>query len=98
LLKEEGQYQNLQSNSNSVDSFAVSSEGCGSKSGISVDLLGTNAESRTSFVSDFSSESAETFSAPALRVEEADRNVNRSEAYAEPPILQHDPGESMTQL
>ena len=102
LLKEEGQYQNLQSNSNSVDSFAVSSEGCGSKSGISVpqvaDLLGTNAESRTSFVNDFSSESAETFGASALGGEEADRNVNRSEAYAEPPILQHDPGESMKQL
>ncbi|CAD6337504.1 unnamed protein product [Miscanthus lutarioriparius] len=102
LLKEEGQYQNLQSNSNSVDSFAVSSEGCGSRSGISVpqvaDLLGTNAESRTSFVNGFSSESAETFGASALGGEEADRNVNRSEAYAEPPILQHDPGESMKQL
>ncbi|KAG0513072.1 hypothetical protein BDA96_10G069500 [Sorghum bicolor] len=102
LLKDEGQYQNLQSNSNSVDSFAVSSEGCGSKSGISVhqvaDLVGTNAESRTSFVNDFSSESTETFGASALGGEEADRNVNRSEPYAEPPILQHDPGEAMEQL
>ncbi|TKW19958.1 hypothetical protein SEVIR_4G053800v4 [Setaria viridis] len=36
LLKEE-QYQNFQGNSNSLDSFAVSCEGCGSKSGVSVD-------------------------------------------------------------
>ncbi|KAK3131731.1 hypothetical protein QOZ80_6AG0510620 [Eleusine coracana subsp. coracana] len=92
LLNEE-QCQNFGSttelaheNSNSVDSFAVSAEGFGSKGDTSAgrtsdqqvtDLLGTNSESRTSFVND---------STPAL----GSKNV---EAYAEQPILQHDPGE-----
>ncbi|KAJ1258243.1 hypothetical protein BS78_10G060000 [Paspalum vaginatum] len=97
------QHQNFQSNSNSVHSFAVSSEGSG-KSGISADrpsvhqaadLLGTNSESRTSFINE--SESRDTFSASALGSEDADHNINGSEAYAEPPILQHDPGEAMKQ-
>ncbi|PUZ61975.1 hypothetical protein GQ55_4G321400 [Panicum hallii var. hallii] len=106
LLKEE-QYQNFQGNSNSLDSFAVLSEGCGSKSGISVDrtsghlvadLLGTSSESRTSFVNDSSNGPAGTFSTSAFAVENADHTTNGSEAYAEPPILQHDPGEAMEQL
>jgi hypothetical protein len=105
LLKEE-QYQNFQGNSNSLDSFAVSSEGCGSKSGVSVDrtsghlvadLLGMNSESRTSFINDSSNGSAETFSTYGLGSEDADHNTTGSEAYAEPPILQHDPGEATKQ-
>ncbi|KAL6606729.1 hypothetical protein ACP70R_042382 [Stipagrostis hirtigluma subsp. patula] len=108
LLKEE-QYQNFQcrpelahESSNSVESFAVSAEGCGSKSGISADrtsdhqdadLLGTNSESRTSFFNDSSSGSAETLSTSALGGENVDHSVNGSEVYAETPILQHDPGE-----
>ncbi|XP_062233482.1 uncharacterized protein LOC133930772 isoform X2 [Phragmites australis] len=109
MLKEE-QYQNFQSrpelapeNSNSMDFFAVSAEGFGSRSGLSADrtsgyqvadLLGTNSESRTSFVNDSSSGSAEAFSTSALGSENVDHNVNGSEVYAEPPILQHDPGEA----
>nr|CAB3467207.1 unnamed protein product [Digitaria exilis] len=107
MLLEEEQYRNFQGNSNSLDSFAVLSEGCGSKSGLSVDrtsghlvadLLGMNSESRTSFINDSSSGSVEAFSASALNGDNADHNVNRSEAYAEPPILQHDPGEATQQL
>ncbi|TVU12340.1 hypothetical protein EJB05_45978, partial [Eragrostis curvula] len=106
LLNEE-QCQNFRSrpelayeNSNSVDSFAVSAEGCGSKSETSADrayvqrvtdLLGTNSESRTSFTNDSSRGSVETPSTPALGSENA-------EAYAEQPILQHDPGETKTPL
>uniref|UniRef100_A0A0A9DXB7 Uncharacterized protein n=1 Tax=Arundo donax TaxID=35708 RepID=A0A0A9DXB7_ARUDO len=109
LLKEE-QYQDFQSrpelsheNSSSLDSFAASAEGCGSKNGMSADkisghqvadLLGTNSESRTSFINDSSSGSAETFSTSDLGAKSVGCNVNSSEAYAEPPILQHDPGEA----
>ncbi|CAN6214903.1 unnamed protein product [Urochloa humidicola] len=105
LLKEE-HYQNFQGNSNSLDSFAVLSEGCGSKSGVSVDrtsgllvadILGMNSESRTSFINDSSNGSAETLGTSALASGNAD-NTNELEAYAEPPILQHDPGEAMEQL
>uniref|UniRef100_A0A0A9D0L3 Uncharacterized protein n=1 Tax=Arundo donax TaxID=35708 RepID=A0A0A9D0L3_ARUDO len=110
LLLEE-QYQNFQSrlelaheNSNSVDSFAVSAEGCRSKSGMSTytatghqvsDLLGMNSESRTSFINDSSNGSAETFSTSAQGGEHVGPNTNGLEVYAEPPILQHDPGEAM---
>ncbi|OEL33592.1 hypothetical protein BAE44_0005389, partial [Dichanthelium oligosanthes] len=107
MLLKEDKYQNFQGNSNSVDSFAVLSEGCGSKSGTSVDrtsghlvadVLGTNLESRTSFVNDSSSGSAETFSDSALCSGNVDHSANGSGPNAEPPILQHDPGEAMEQL
>nr|CAB3469678.1 unnamed protein product [Digitaria exilis] len=90
-----------------VTDSKVLSEGCVSKSGLSVDrtsghlvadLLGMNSESRTSFINDSSSGSAEGFSASALNSENVEHNVNRSEAYAEPPILQHDPGEATEKL
>ncbi|KAG2604514.1 hypothetical protein PVAP13_4NG068512 [Panicum virgatum] len=106
LLKEE-QHQNFQDNSNPLDSFAVLSEGCGSKSGISVDrtslhlvadLLGMGSESRTSFINDSSNGPNRTFSTSAFGVETTDHTANGSGAYAEPPILQHDPGEAMEQL
>ncbi|CAL5046315.1 unnamed protein product [Urochloa decumbens] len=106
LLKEE-QYQNFQGNSNSLDSFMVLSEGCESKSGVSVgrppghlvaDLLGMNSESRTGFINDSSNGSAETLSTSAFSTENADHNTNGLESYVEPPILQHDPGEAMEQL
>jgi hypothetical protein len=69
--------------------FAVSAESWGSKSDTSAgrisdqrvtELLGMNSASRTSFVND---------SAPAL----GSKNV---EAYAEQPILKHDPGKATT--
>jgi len=107
MLPKEEQHQNFQGSSNPQDSFAVLSEGCGSKSGISVDstslhlvadLLGTSSESRTSFINDSSNGPARTFSTFAFSVENADHTANGAGAYAEPPILQHDPGEAMEQL
>ncbi|KAG2609760.1 hypothetical protein PVAP13_4KG087100 [Panicum virgatum] len=104
MLPKEEQHQNFQGSSNPQDSFAVLSEGCESKSGISVDstslhlvagLLGTSSESRTSFINDSSNGPARTFSTSAFSAENADHTANGAGAYAEPPILQHDPGEHL---
>ncbi|KAL6898007.1 hypothetical protein ACP4OV_006603 [Aristida adscensionis] len=108
----EEQHQNFQcmpelahESSNSVDSFAVCTEGCVSKSLISADktsghqdadLLG-NSESRTSFFNDSSSRSAENFTVSAVSGEN-NHNVNSLGVYAEPPTLEPDPGEDAKTL